>query len=163
MDFTLGKPLLLWIQHDGGPTSPTTNFLPWLTVRSCPWSSSQDYWHRNTTKYHEDNVNCKQTQKKHSTTQKAIKNNPLRQLEHTLVVFGAGVHFENHIFSNDVKKVVVVSNKMCTLIDNCGKELELDGIYLFWRIAIAGGDELNSDEKKVKFFSKKKRSAKPQN
>ena len=49
---------------------------------------SQDFWHRNTTLYHEDNVDCKQTQKKHSTTQKAIKNNPLRQLEHTLMVFG---------------------------------------------------------------------------
>ena len=39
---------------------------------------SQDYWHRNTTLYHDDEgVNCKRTQMKHLTTQKAIKNNPL--------------------------------------------------------------------------------------
>jgi hypothetical protein len=33
----------------------------------------QDYWHRNTTLYHEDNVNCKPTQKKHSTTRKRLR------------------------------------------------------------------------------------------
>ena len=140
------------------------NKFPTLAHRALTFvGPSQDYWHRNTTLYHEDNVNCKQTQKKHSTTQKAIKNNPLRQLEHTLMVFGEGVQFENHIFSNDAKKVAVVSNEMCTSIDNGGEELELDGISLFWRIAIAGGDELDSDKKKVKLFSKKKKSAKKHN
>jgi hypothetical protein len=139
---------------------PYTKF-PTLAHRALMFvGPSQDYWHRNTALYHEDNVDCKPTQKKHSTTQKAIKNNPLRQLEHTLMVFGEGVHFENHIFSNDAKKVAVVPNEMCTSIDNGGEELELDGISLFWRIAIAGGDELDTDETKVKFFSKKKRSAK---
>jgi hypothetical protein len=117
---------------------------------------SQDYLHRDTKLYHEDNVNCKQTEKKHSTTQKAIKGDALHQNEYHMLIFKKGIHLENHIFSHDAKKVQAVSNEMFSSIDNGGEELELDGISLFWRIAIAGGSELASGEKHVKLFAKKK-------
>jgi hypothetical protein len=72
------------------------------------------------------------------------------------VVFGEEVRFENHIFSNDAKKVASAPNEMSTYIDSDGDELELDGISLFWRIAIDGGKALDVEDRKVKFFSKKK-------
>jgi hypothetical protein len=119
---------------------------------------SQDFFIKDTEKYHQDkgNINCAPTKKKHSATEQAIKDDPARQLEHTLLIFKKGVKLENHIFSDDAIYIDVVVNDMLTPIDNDGDILDIMGTTLFWRIAVAGGSKLASGKpkKKKKFFVK---------
>jgi hypothetical protein len=119
---------------------------------------SQDFFIKNTEKYHEDvdNIDCAPTKKKHSATEQAIKDDPSRQLEHTLLIFKKGIKLENHIFSDDAVFIDVEVNDMMTTIDNDGEELEIMGTTLFWCIAVAGGSKLASGKPKKgkKLFKK---------
>jgi hypothetical protein len=119
---------------------------------------SQDFFIQNTERYHEDksNIDCEPTKKKHSATEQAIKDDPSRQLEHTLLIFKKGVKLENHVFSDDAVYINVEVNDMVAAIDNDGDELEIMGTTLFWRIAVAGGSKLASGgpKKGKKLFRK---------
>jgi hypothetical protein len=87
---------------------------------------SQDLFIKNTEKYHEDkhNIDCTPTKKNHLATKQAIKDNPSRQLEHTLLIFKKGIKLENHIFSDDADYIDVEVNNMVTPYDDNVEELE---------------------------------------
>jgi hypothetical protein len=126
---------------------------------------SQDFFIPDTERYHEDkdNIDCEPTKKKHSATEQAIKDDPSRKLEHTLLIFKKGINLENHIFSDDATYIDGLVNDMVATIDNDGEELEVTGTCVFWRIAISGGSKLASGKpKKKKLFNKSKAKAKAQ-
>jgi hypothetical protein len=117
---------------------------------------SQDFFVQDTERHHEDNIECEPTKKTQSATEQAIKHDPSRQFEHTLLIFQKGVKLENHIYSDDAVYVKFDVNDMVATIDNDGEELEIMGTALFWRIAVAGGAKLASaGPKKVKKLFKK--------
>jgi hypothetical protein len=111
---------------------------------------SQDWFIQDTLKYHADkgNIDCEPTQKKHSATEQAIKDDPSRQLEHTLLIFKKGTKLENHIFSDDAVYIDVEVNDMSLPYDNQGELMDVMGTPLFWRIAVAGGSKLASGKSK---------------
>ena len=121
---------------------------------------SHDFFTKDTERYHGDkrNINCEPTKKKHSATEQAINDSPSRQYEHTLLIFKKGVVLENHVFSDNAKSIDVEVNDMTADIDNGGDKLEVMGISLLWRIAVAGGSKLASGNPKKgqkKLFKKR--------
>jgi predicted metal-dependent RNase len=110
-----------------------------------------------TERYHEDNIDCEPTKKKHSATEQAIKDDQSRHLGHLLLIFPKDVRLENHIFSDDAVQVRLEVNDMEATIDNEGEDLDVMGTTLFWQIAVAGGSKLASggSSKKVKKLFKK--------
>ena len=121
---------------------------------------SQDDFIQDTERHHGDknNIDCEPTKKKHLATEQAIKDDPSRQHEHTLLIFKKGVILENHIFSDDATDIKVEVNDVIADIDNDGDKLEVMGTSLFWRVAVAGGSKLKSKKGQKKLF--KTRAAK---
>jgi hypothetical protein len=123
---------------------------------------SQDSFIQDTERYHKDKntIDCEPTKKKHLATEQAIKDDPSRQLVHTLLIFKKGTNLENHVFSDDAIDITVQVNDMIASVDNGdGESLEVMGTTLFWRIAVAGGSKLAAAKKGKKLFKKKAAAA----
>lgn len=122
---------------------------------------SQDYWHMSANRYHEDenNIKCPATYKKHRALERAIKDNPKRQLENTLFVFPRDVRLENYVFSEDGIVVRKFVNDMYSSMEVEGDdgiiEFDIEGVDVYWRIAIDGGEALEEKPKQKRLFERR--------
>jgi hypothetical protein len=77
-------------------------------------------------------------------TEQAIKDDPSRQLEHTLLIFKKGINLENHVFSDDAVQIKSEVNDMVANIDKNRDKLEVMGMTFSWHISFASRSKLAS-------------------
>ncbi len=119
---------------------------------------SQDYWHTSADLYHQDERACKKTKLVHTKLETAISKTPDRKYSYWLLVFPEGTILENHVFSGDAVHVRRETNDMnaeVTVTDGHGDDavkfqVELFGVSVYWRIAIAGGEMIRSPDRAVR-------------
>lgn len=108
---------------------------------------SQHFFHQTAERYHQEKHPCQATKNAHSSLQTSIKQEPHRAYAYWLLVFPRGTKLENYTFSDDA---VIVKTGNKNLIDDYtypdGEEVEVTGVGVFWRIALAGGTMISSPE-----------------
>jgi hypothetical protein len=88
-------------------------------------------------------IDCPATKNAHLSTEIAIERDDLRQWSYYLLVFDAGVHLDNQIFSDDEHLLPRVENGLnCKAADNVFNK-DIRGMTIFWRIAVTGGRKVS--------------------
>jgi hypothetical protein len=133
---------------------------------------SQDFWHQNPELYHEElytqvegatnNLpkDCSSTLNAHKKLYAAIQGDPTRKYSYWLLVFPESVVLENHIFSDDSSNVRKHIHPMEAQFMDDDEVTDINGVDVFWRIAVSGGDRLQvpTSARKKLFKSKKSKN-----
>ena len=109
---------------------------------------SQNFWHKSSTRYHQDGF-CDKTRQVHEVLEAKIAETVTRRYSWWLIVLPDGTELENHIMSDDavhVKKVAMDLEETMKKYDedDIEEEFTLVGMDVYWRIALKGGDMLRT-------------------
>ena len=113
----------------------------------------QDYWHASAALYHQNKKRmCEVTKKAHEVLETKLKKSPELHFHHWLLVFPEDKYLVNTVMSNDPVDVLRTINGLTDhgILEE-GKpneeHVEIFGTDIFWRIALAGGDQIHSPDK----------------
>jgi hypothetical protein len=111
-----------------------------------------DFWLSDATLYHKGKfkVDCASTLKAHKKTQQALRKDKSRQDQYYILIWEKGVKLDPSVFSQGSENVPTTSNPLKCPNNIAGNTSgrELLGMTVFWKIAAAGGQQVDSEETK---------------